>query len=100
MNAREIWECRNCNGLFYRDGSCTCDRPNWYGPASQQTLFAHGFTIMSKEDVEAVRDKALEEAATMCEKPRRFHDGSEITMPSGKAYASAIRSLKSGRGDE
>lgn len=58
-------------------------------------LQENGFTIMSKEDVEPVRDKALEEAAAMCEEPRRFHDGSEITMPSGMAYAAAIRSLKS-----
>lgn len=54
--------------------------------------------ILPKSEVEAIRDKALEEAAAMCEEPRRFHDGSEIVMPSGKAYASAIRALKSGGG--
>ena len=54
-----------------------------------------GYRILAPGEVEAIRDKALEEAAAMCEEPRRFHDGSEIVMPSGKAYASAIRKLKS-----
>lgn len=64
--------------------------------AAVEALEKMGFVVLSRSEVDAIRDKALEEAAAMCEEPRRFHDGSEIVMPSGKAYASAIRKLKSG----
>jgi len=61
-------------------------------------LIQRNSKALSRSEVDAIRDQALEEAAAMCEEPRRFHDGSEIVMPSGKAYASAIRKLKSGGG--
>lgn len=53
-------------------------------------LYLAGFTIMSKEDVEAVRDEVLEEAASRAE---RWATEADFT---GDLIASAIRSLKSG----
>ena len=52
-------------------------------------LQAAGFTIMSKEDVEAIREKALEEAAIVS-----FHV-SRLADKSPDDIAAAIRSLKS-----
>ena len=57
-------------------------------------LSTAGFTIMSKEDVEAVRDKALEEAATVA---YNFHIGDKIAPT--LLLREALRSLKSGGRD-
>ena len=44
-----------------------------------QALSAAGFTIMSKEDVEAVRDKALEDAAVLAEMEGVYFSEATVT---------------------
>lgn len=65
----------------------------------EDQLDAAGFTIMSKEDVEAIRNKALEEAAVIvdcnCRKKKRPCD--EYDCP--REQADEIRKLKSGGRD-
>jgi len=62
---------------------------------------AAGFTIMSKEDVEAVREKALEEAAEIAQYIPTPADVQDHALRLGyisasQAIATAIRALKSG----
>lgn len=65
-------------------------------------LSIRGFTITSKEDVEAVRDKALEEAAVLVEQGKEERDPLDNFQSTFMAdwddmedLAAAIRSLKS-----
>lgn len=64
-------------------------------------LRTNGFTIMSKEDVEAVREKALEEAAEIAQYIPTPADVQDHALRIGyisasQAIAIAIRALKSG----
>lgn len=62
-----------------------------------RALSAAGFTIMSKEDVEAVREKALEDGATTAERAAPAFQDMEYEPLQSQAsrIADAIRSLKS-----
>lgn len=88
MDAREViqkavYDC----GLF---------KVQTYSDAVMQALSTAGFTIMSKEDVEAVRDKALEEAARAIQCDCCDVCGESPGYPKcAGEQAAAIRSLKS-----
>src|SRR5690606_28722630 len=67
MNARDVLEkaVKIARGDIPNKWARLSDRDKDSAELGVRRVIAAGFTIMSKEDVEAVREKALEEAATM-----------------------------------
>lgn len=49
-----------------------------------------GFRIVGPGEVDK---ETVEKCAALCEQPRTFIDGTAAVLPSGRAYATAIRAL-------
>lgn len=96
-DAREIWECSNCDGLFWSDENCTCNRPNWNGPASQARLTSAGFRILGPDEIDG---PTVEKCAEVARGQMSTHQGSFGSQPAyvaSHAIAAAIRALKEKR---
>lgn len=92
-DAREIWECSNCDGLFWSDENCTCNRPNWNGPASQARLHASGFRILGPDEIDGPTvDKCAEVADEYAARTDILHSSVHF-----RVCASRLRALKEKR---
>lgn len=101
MNAREVINDAVATAIQWSDKT--------YASAVMEALHGAGFVILPKSEVEAIRDKALEDAADLM-KPKRprpcdceycvcgkMEDWAEVTRWDADAMnAIAIRKLKSG----
>lgn len=58
------------------------------------SLTASGFRILGPDQIDG---PTVEKCAATCEEPHTLSDGTAIVLPSGRAYATAIRALKEKR---
>lgn len=91
MNARETLEkaVKVARGDIQKYWASLSKRDRDIAELGVRRVIAAGFTIMSKEDVDSIRDQALEEAASIANgwHPHNF---------TCQKVATAIRALKSG----